>query len=204
VTPFARLNGFEVYVMSRIRRRGTVALAGMVAFGLVFLGGCAGYNTWPPSPGSSGIANPNARPADQVMLASLQYVVARYPVEGDQHYVVNLPKGLNPRLYKWIVDRVGEGAEPLTIDNKDLPIFHLKQFKIRGSDAEVLILRPVTEAGTGPEGPAYQPITVMLHGGLDGWRVVHRREWAVGLEDPPVKNFWEPPQTTAGVPDEHQ
>lgn len=205
MTSLARLNGFEVYVMNTIRRGGRIArgaLVGAAIAGLTLVGGCAGYNTWPPTPGSAGVANPNARPADQVMLAGLQYVVARYPVEGDQHYAINMPKGLNPRLYKWIVDRVGEGAEPLTFDNQDLPTYHLKQLKIRGREAEVLILRPVTEAGTGPDGVAYQPITVTLHGGLDGWRCVHRREWAVGLDDPPIKNFWEASETTAGVPDD--
>ena len=184
--------------------RTTLALACAAAL----LGGCTGYNTWPPQKGVAGIKDPNVRPNDQVILTSLQYTVQRYPPDSpDGRFAINLPEGINPRLYTWVVARAGEGAEPLTEDNADLPIYHVKQIKVRGREAEVLVLRPVTEAGEGPEGAmAYQPITVQMRGGLDGWRVVHRREWLVGLEDPPPLNYLDVPgedeTATASVPDD--
>jgi len=180
----------KVHGLSGGRVAGLWLAVGIGVATVVAIAGCAGYNTWPPQEGVRGLSDPNARPNDQVMLASLQYVTDRYPPDTER-YAINLPEGLNPRLYKWIVDRAGEGAEPLTVENQDLPIYHLKQIKVRGREAEVMLLRPVTEAGTGPEGEmAYQPITVSLRGGLDGWRIVHRREWIVGLEEPPPLNFW--------------
>lgn len=167
---------------------------GLAGIGLLcgmMLTGCVGYNTWPPQEGVSGLSAPNVRPNDQVILASLQYVVERYPADSDE-YAVNLPEGISPSLYRWIVDRVGEGAQPLTRENEHLPIYHVKQIKVRGREAEVLVLRPVTEAGLGPDGePAYQPITVSLSGRIaSGWRIVNRREWIVGLEETPEPYYW--------------
>lgn len=167
---------------------------GIAGIGLVcgvLLSGCVGYNTWPPQEGVRGVSAPNMRPNDQVMLASLQYVVERYPPDSER-YAVNMPRGVSPSLYRWVVDRVGEGAEPLTPENEFLPIYHVKQIKVRGREAEVLILRPVTEAGVGPDGDlAYQPITVTLQGRLaSGWRIVNRREWIVGLEETPELYYW--------------
>lgn len=180
--------------MSRTRnwRNAGLAAAGLA---MVVAAGCAGYSTWPPRDGSAGVANPNARPNDQVMLTGLRYVVERYPADSET-YALNLPQGLNPRLYKWIADRVGEGAEPLTTKNQAGPIYHVKEIKVRGSEAQLLVLRPVTEAGPGPHGSmAYQPITITMRGGVEGWHVVRRREWVVGLEETPRLNFWDPIET---------
>lgn len=179
-------------------------LAGIGVVCVALLTGCVGYNTWPPQEGVAGVSDPNVRPNDQVILASLRYVVERYPADSDR-YAINMPRGMNENLYRWVVDRVGEGAEPLTEDNEWLPTYHVKQIKVRGREAEVMILRPVTEAGVGPDGDlAYQPITVSLRGRLaSGWRIVNRREWIVGLEEVPEPYYWtgseEPEQTTAEV-----
>jgi len=181
----------------RFRCLGAVAGAAVVFAG-VGLGGCAGYSNWPGE--GVGLRDPSTRPNDVVMVEAMRWTVERFPPGTPEgRYALNLPVGLGPALYAEMVEKVGPRAEPVLERNRDLPTYHVKSLRVRGMEAEVLVLRPVTELGPTGEGQyALQPVTVWLKSSLrGGWRVVRSREWTVGMEEPPPLHVWRPERETA-------
>lgn len=153
------------------------------------LAGCVSWASYPAQPGEAAVKNPNDPTILNVIHTSMTWVISKYPpTAGPEHrieappHAVNLPPGIRARIYQGLVDRIGNGAVPLSQESKDLPIYHVAQVRIRGDEAAVDILRPVVELGQSPEGgPVYQEIRVNLRGGMQPWRVMSHREWTPGV-----------------------
>lgn len=154
------------------------------------LAGCVGYDTWPPVKGSIARDNPNIPAVEQIQMAGLKWLIEKYPPVGhDGPVAINVPQGIKPLVYQRIAREAGPRAEPLIDANTHLPIYHVKAIRVRGSDAQIDVLRPVWEIGPAPDGSQVsQGFTLYLRGGLSPWRVVRFREWRIGTMDPPVLN----------------
>lgn len=189
------------------KRRSAAALGAMV--GVAMLAGCVNYASYPPTPGSVAITNPNTPAIEEVMMAGLRWTAMRYPppttvAEADESsrplMAVNLPPGVRGKVYERVANVV-PGAEPLSPENSHLPIYHVGAIRIRGDTAQVNIFRPVTDLGVKPTGETvYQEIRLDLRGGLAPWRVVSWREWTPGSGDVPNLNYFaaEPPPPQDG------
>lgn len=170
------------------------------------LGGCVSLASYPAAPGETAIRNTNDPRVIDVMVVALDWVIRRYPPEttGEARLAINLPPGVRERIYERAAIRIGHGAVPLSTETQNLPTYHVARLRIRGDEAAVDILRPMTELGATPEGaPAYQEIRVNLRGGVRPFRVVSHREWTPGtISRMPDLHFIDaPPAAEAAAPD---
>jgi hypothetical protein len=152
------------------------------------LSGCVGYTSWPPVPGTA-MADPNSPRSTEVMAAALAWIIERDREGSIEPVAINLPSTMKPKFYRFVAAHAGENVEPLSQSNRSLPIYHVAEFHIRGSDAEAIILRPATELGTGPDGEGvYQGYRVELKGGFQPWHVTWwSKPYSVGaIETPPL------------------
>lgn len=158
-----------------------VALS-LLACSVAGMTSCMSYYTWPPVRGQTALSNPNIHGVDDVMSTSMKWLTTRFPPAGhDGLIALNLPQGLAPSLHEHVAESVGPRTVPLTRANANLPVYHVKFIEIRGSKAEVQVLRPVLEAGPTTIGePMTQGYTLYLEGGLHNWRVERWREWTPG------------------------
>lgn len=181
--------------MRRIVRRRTAGCiaAALAAAAVGGLGGCVGYASYPPVPGDTAINDPNHPPVNEMMAIGLRWAAERYPVDPadpNAAFAVNLPVGVRPETYEFVLGRIGGGAMPLTHATASLPTFHVKRVRVRGDSGQVDILRPVLELSPSPTGePVYQEVTVRMEGGWQPWRVVGRREWSLGAGQAPEPNY---------------
>lgn len=167
------------------------------------LGGCVGYNVYPPMEGEKGFTNVNSDPFPPVITEALKWTILRYPPNaraewsqpaagnvGVTAYAVNLPLGMNRAIALRIVKNVGTGAEPMLPGNEKLPIYHVARIQINGDDAKVDLVRPVVNvAYTGQGKEVTQGLTLRLRGGLAAWHVTSHREWAFNTLQPPALNY---------------
>jgi hypothetical protein len=166
---------------------------------LAMLGGCVSWASYPAEPGEVAVKNPNSPAVEELMMAALKWTVNKFPPNdaagahtGGGRIALNLPVGVKPKVYRRIAEAAGGGAEPLTPENKNLPIYHVKEFRIRGDEAQVNIVFPAASLGASPTGgPVYQELKIGLTGGLSLWRVISFREWGPGAQ-PPDLNFYVP------------
>jgi len=152
------------------------------------LGGCVGYTSWPPVPGTA-MADPNSPRSTEMMAAALAWIIERDRQGATDPVVINLPSPMKPKFYRFVADRAGENVEPLSRSNRSLPIYHVTEFHTRAGEAEAIILRPATELGVGPDGePVYQGYRVELSGGLKPWHVTWwSKPYSVGaIKTPPL------------------
>jgi hypothetical protein len=164
--------------------------AGCVGLALV-ASSCVGYHEWPAQQGQRRLGDPNEGAMTEVMIAALKAAVERYAPADDPEAPVslNLPVGLKPEVNRWVVDRVGPPALALDEETVDLPVYHIARVRIRGTQADVDVVRPVMAAGRGPAGAmGTQGVTFTLDGGVRAWRVVRTREWEDGVIQPPALN----------------
>lgn len=181
--------------MRRIVRRRMAgyiaAILGAAAVG--GLGGCVGYASYPPVPGDTAINDPNHPPMNEMMATALRWAAEEFPVDPadpNAPYAVNLPVGVRPETYEFVLGRIGGAAMPLTHGTATLPTFHVKRIRVRGDSGQVDILRPVRELSPSPTGePVYQEVTVRMEGGWQPWHVVGRREWSMGAGQAPEPNY---------------
>ena len=129
--------------------------AGLACAVCVGLGGCVGWSSYPAEPGSRLGADPNEMHMTDVMVASLNWVVRKYPVVDEAAepsrdgtvargpFTVNLPAPLKPLIHKRTVSRIN-GAVPLTPATQELPTYHIVSVRVRGDAAQVNVLRPMT------------------------------------------------------------
>lgn len=186
----------------RSRSCSLVLLAGVVALGAT-LGGCVGYNVYPPMEGERGFSNVNSDPFPPLMTESLKWVVLRYPPNehgeyyepakgnvGVNEFAVNLPTGVNRALGERIAKNIGMGAQPMLPGNEKLPIYSISRIWVQGDEAKVDIVRPVFNVAYDGQGaPVTQGITVRLRGGLEQWRVTSHRLWSYNSMQPPALSF---------------
>ena len=167
------------------------------------LSGCVGYNVYPPMEGEHGFSNVNSDPFPQIVTASLQWVVLRYPPNehaewkepaagnvGITPFAVNLPQGMNRELSERIAKNIGMGAVSMVPGNEKLPTYSISRVWVQGDEAKVDIVRPVTNVAFDQQGtPVTQGITVRLRGGMEQWHVTSHRLWSYNsLQAPPI-NF---------------
>jgi hypothetical protein len=190
----------------------TAALAGCS------LSGCVGYNVYPPETGTSGFKDPSSPPMYQLMTEALKWTVRKYP-PGDQtpataadvpiptseaeeaaaggpggdeaRVAISLFSSMNPQVYEYTVQQIGEGAVPLTPETEHLPRYMVSRVWVLGDQAKVDVFRPVIGLGAAPGGePLYQMITVNLRGGMKYWRVTSYRVWSIGTFAPPAPEYF--------------
>ncbi len=162
------------------------ALASLGALGMG-LGGCAGYSSYPHADGSLTRSSTSTRAATGVMRESLRWTTSR--TSGvPERYAINLPAGVEPQTYASIASSVG--GEALSSSNTDLPRYSVTRVWVRSGQAKVDVVRPVLALGKNSDG-AYptQGITIELEGGLEPWRVVRYRPWAIGTLANAPENF---------------
>lgn len=168
-----------------------VAATIVTALALMTMGGCVvgGYTTWPPpTPVAAGAPAEftaiNLPPQHNVVTEALRWTARRYPpvpapqagVEYDQPFAINLPRGVTEEMYRLIAMRASDHARPLSNQfTHGLPIYHISRVDVRGSTADVEIIRPVlTIAPDGmgtPEQNLWQGVRLRLEGGFTPWRV---------------------------------
>jgi hypothetical protein len=161
------------------------------------LSGCVSWASYPAAPGETAIKDPNNPAVEELMMTGMRWVVQKYPpVDASGAHVgggklaLNLPFGIKPKVYRRVAEAAGGGAEPLTQANQSLPIYHVKEIRIRGDEAQLIAIVPAATLGASPTGgPVYQEVKLGFTGGLGPWRVVSFREWGAGGE-PPEPNFY--------------
>lgn len=186
-------------------RKAGWCVAAMVVAGAA-LSGCVSWASYPASPGETALKDPNTPAVEEIMMAGLRWTVSKYPPVsatgehvGGGRLALNLPFGVKPRVYRRVAEAAGGGAEPITSENRELPLYHVKSVRVRGDEAQINIVWPATTLGMGPDGkPVYQEVKLGLAGGLGPWRVVSFREWGPGAEPPDVNLYspepgYEPP-----------
>ena len=96
-----------------------------------------------------------------------------------ERFAVNLPAGVDPETYASIASSVG--GEALSTANAELPRYSITRVWVRAGEAKVDVVRPVLALGPDENGRyPTQGITIELEGGLEPWRVVRYRPWAIG------------------------
>lgn len=158
---------------------------------LLLLTGCVGYTTYPPADWQTASGDISGPPADELMTESLRHVIDRYPPGGVGTIAINLPEGVHDRAYGVIARRVGPDVVPMAPGLESMPTYHVTRIWVRGTRAEVDVLRPVGELGPSPSGePIIQAVTVQLEGGLSRWRVMRVRPWVIGSEAVPEPHYF--------------
>lgn len=154
------------------------------------LGGCAGYSSWPPQGSKTALKNPNVGAPIDVMGVSLGWMLENHP-PGDGYTgpaAINLPYGVNSQTYGRVVRRAGHGSLAATRESA-YPTYHVVEIRVRGSRAEVDLMRPLPGRAFGSLDTAdYQSFTLQLQGGLAPWRVTYSRPYTSGLWAPPGFN----------------
>lgn len=166
---------------------------------LGLLSGCVSWASYPAAPGEIAVKDPNAPVIEELMMSGMRWVVAKYPPTdasgqhiGGGRIAFNLPVGVRPQVYRRVCETAGGGAEPLTESNTNLPIYHIKELRIRGDAAQMNVVFPASTLGASPQGgPVYQEVKIGFEGGLRLWKVNSFREWGPGAEPPPP-NFYVP------------
>lgn len=188
--------------MNRIRLQSATALSlrlGLLAVAGALAGSVAGcgYATWPPIEeryAKSGQIN--FEPSVVVVGEAISWVTLRYPPVRDaergvvynQAFAINLPEGTSWESAQRVVRRVGRGAEIAAPDNRELYTYSVTRAIVRGTTAEVDVVRPVPDLGRDAEGNSrLQGITIHLVGGTKPWRVISHRTFPVGIVDVPPR-----------------
>lgn len=154
------------------------------------LAGCA-YVNIPPQQGDLAWHDPNNQTVREVLTRTLKAVLDEQPIEG--RFVVLMPDGSSAEPYINL-NRVLENYDPKAwkqvLITDATPAIHIKQIRIRASEAQVDLVRETNP--TQPD-PHNQLITTQLYWQApDGWFAHRVRRWWPGsvTEAPP------PAQTT--------
>lgn len=193
--------------MTMLRFAGLLACVVMLLAG----GGCVSWASYPAAPGEVAIKDPNNPAVEELMMTGMRWVVSKHPPMdasgkhvGEGRLALNLPVGIKPKVYRRVAEAAGGGAEPLSEMNKSLPIYHIREIRIRGDEAQLIAVIPAATLGESPAGgPVYQEIKIGFTGGLGPWRVVSFREWGPGGAEAPAPNYYVPepgPGTATPLP----
>jgi hypothetical protein len=132
------------------------------------------YVNIPSQKGDVAMHDPNRRGVRLVMLRSLEYVLAERPL--DQPFQVMLPTGTSAQAYAEILPQLNDNAMWASDgQTRGLPIVAVTQVRIRGTSAEVDVVRPSFPQA---DQPSAQTVTVHLnYNPVDSWYAVRLREW---------------------------
>lgn len=136
------------------------------------LGGCASWSTFPSTTGETSLA-PGLYPAPQVMSAALAYCHQR--TDPSAPLIYNLPGGVSEGTWQRIGLLLGEGASPMTTD--DRRVWSIEQVRIRGNAAEVDVVYLDRDV--------YQLATVhLVKPSLTPWRADYLQRWWIPVATP--------------------
>lgn len=144
----------------------SLSIAALAALAALPLAGC--YSNWPPIEGTgrTELNNVHTRGA---LVAAGKWALDRY--KPATAVAFNLPADLRRSAVLEVVDRIGEGSQPLTPESaQQLPIFHLARIWIRNDRAELDVIVPTTDGN-------YAMTQLRLTGRFNEWRVEVAREW---------------------------
>lgn len=196
------MQGLAMKMTTSVLWAGLVLLAGAVS-------GCVSWASYPAAPGETAVKSPNAPAIEELMMTGMKWAVTKHPAvdSNGQHIgggrvAINLPPGVKPKVYRRVAEAAGGGAEPITEANKNLPTYHVKSLRIRGDEAQIIIVCPAATLGAAPGGgPVYQEIKLGIAGGLGPWRVVNFREWGPGMAElPPINYYVQEPDYVPDAP----
>ncbi|MEX1015204.1 MAG: hypothetical protein WDZ31_00555 [Phycisphaeraceae bacterium] len=147
--------------------------AGMTSAAL--LAGCAPqYVNIPEQAGDVASSNVNATNVRNLEAQALRAVLEDRPVEGPVG--ITLPQGTDPLTYAAVASAVGDDVLTPMDDVEPASMLTVEQVRIRGTRAEVDVVRP-----RGTEGRQY--VTVYLdRNAFSGWTVDRIRPWQGQVE----------------------
>ncbi|MEM0983674.1 MAG: hypothetical protein AAGI17_06985 [Planctomycetota bacterium] len=164
---------------------------------VLLLGGCLGYSTYPPVDGQTARADPNSTALTEAVVVALRWTLNRHPApataEGEPAAALNLFSGVSRSTYEWVSEQAGGGLTPITPRTASLPTYHITQVRLRGSVAEVDLLRPVFDLRRADGTLPLQPLTIHLVGAYGTWKVERRVPFSVNSQEAPAP-FYLPPR----------
>ena len=136
--------------------------------------GCSHYVNIPPQRGDFAFHDPNSRAARSVMLVALQKAMEDRPMEGP--FQVILPVGTMKDTYARILPQLGVQAMWASDGRtRDMPIVKIDQVLIRGTHAEIDVIRPVL-ADDGSAGRELVTVS-LLYDPVSKWYATRLKEW---------------------------
>jgi hypothetical protein len=134
-------------------------LLGLALLGLALLcGACTPYVNIPPNAGDVASHDPNRQTVQEVIVAAARAALAESPI--DQPFHVILPAGTLPLIYDQMLPRISPHAVWSSRGAPEgEPFLEIRQVRIRGSNAEVDLIRPfdgLVLAGAAPAGLAHE------------------------------------------------
>ncbi|MCE9619821.1 MAG: hypothetical protein K8R92_07920 [Planctomycetes bacterium] len=138
------------------------------------LAGCTAGATYPPTAGKT-VLSPSTPPCPQIMASGMRYAQQRLAPAGEV-LVFNLPPQTPEGVWLDIGKRLGEGARPMTENDK--VGMTLQQARLNGSSAEVDVVYVTTEG-------VWQMATVHLDGYFGAeFRPAFVQRWLIPVEKP--------------------
>jgi hypothetical protein len=142
-------------------------------------GGCTPYVNIPPNEGDFASHDPNRETVQDVIVAASRAALAESPV--DQPFHVILPPGTLPLTYDQTLPKISphavwasEGAP------EGAPFMEIRQVRIRGSNAEVDIIRPFSVAD--PEGFQHVVTVTLKWDAVAKWQAERLRAWRTSVD----------------------
>jgi len=165
----------------------TLALA--LGASMLGLSGCAGYATWPPVQGNTlATADPNSPIVQDAMAVALNVAIEKYPGLGGNPVAINLPAGVNRGVYESVASRTRSAA--LTPENAQThAVYHVARVWVRGWNAMVDVVLPVTSPSRGMGTPDYRGVTIHLKGDSSPMKFSLAQEWQPGTVATPELNY---------------
>ena len=162
--------------MKHVTRSLVIAFVSALAIGSV---GCSTYVNIPAMPGDVAISNPDAQTVHDVIVPAMKLLMEDQKLT-DKFQVV-FPVKTTPAVAQKTVARISDLAVWQEAPDTSLPIYDIRQVRVRGMDAEVDVVRPVAvkqpDAGR-------QVATVFVHWSpFDGWRGVEIRVWRMSVDN---------------------
>ncbi|MCE9590606.1 MAG: hypothetical protein K8S99_08800 [Planctomycetes bacterium] len=139
------------------------------------IGGCAPWVNIPAQTGDAASHDPNLETVQEVAVVAIKAAIADSPVASDKFQVI-MPKGTLPATYELITPKISPNAMWSTdAATSGLPTVEVRRLSIRGSDAEVDVLRPME-----PGSPVPQVLTVTLSwDAVSSWQADRVKVWRV-------------------------
>ncbi|MEM8757066.1 MAG: hypothetical protein AAGF47_04705 [Planctomycetota bacterium] len=163
------------------RMVGCVAAAGVLGLSG---SGCLYYGNYPPEDDLVWWNSRESAGLLELMEKSLGYVIEldlatqpglATPPAGEPLLAVNLPGSISPESYRRVAKNAHPLAVPLSELRDDLPVYHIGAVRLRGGEARVHVLRPVTGLERGSAlntaGTAHAGLQLWFEGGSGDWKL---------------------------------
>jgi len=141
---------------------------------LPLLAGCGTYINIPQQPADVAWHNPNDFTVKRVEAAALSYLIQRMPAS--ENYGLVLPDRTTDNTYAFVMRQLPGNSHYQRAGEVQLPTFSVAGVFVRGSDAQVDIVRPT-------DGGSSQLVSVYLEFGIDGWYGRRHRVWNIPVAE---------------------